>query len=316
MTKTLWAPVLILLTALAGFLILNSAYTVSETQQAVITQFGEPVGRPIQKAGLYWKTPFIQQVNYLDKRILEWDGYPSEIPTKDKKFIWVDETARWRIIDPLKFLQTMRHEANAQSRLDDIIDGITRDHVTRYEAPEIVRSTNRILELEAKEEDISTEESFEKIEIGRDAITRKILEQARHIVSGYGIELVDVRIKRINYIESVQRRVFERMISERKRSAEKLRSEGQAFRAGIEGQKERELKRIYSEAYRSAQEIKGKADAEATRVYAEAYSKNPEFYTFLATLESYREGLKGSRLILSTESDFLKYLKSIKETKP
>ena len=314
--KVVLAPLLILSVAMGGFLILNSAYTVSEIEQAVITQFGEPIGKPIQKAGLYWKTPFIQQVNYFEKRILEWDGYPSEIPTKDKKFIWVDVTARWRIVDPLKFLQTMRHETNAQSRLDDIIDGITRDHVTRYEAPEIVRSTNRILELETKEEDISTEESFEKIQIGRDAITRRILEQAHKIVSDYGIELVDVRIKRINYIESVQRRVFERMISERKRSAEKLRSEGQAFRAEIEGQKEKELKRIYSEAYRKAQELKGKADAEATRIYAEAYSKDPEFYTFLTTLESYPKGLKDSRLILSTQSDFLKYLKSIEEKRP
>ena len=293
------------------FLLINSAYLVTETQQAVITQFGEPVGGAIREAGLHWKTPFIQAVHYFDKRILEWDGFPSEIPTKDKKFIWVDVTARWKIVDPLKFLQTMRHEANAQSRLDDIIDGVTRDHITRYEAPEIVRSSNRVLEVDIKAEDISAEETFEKIEVGRDAITRQILEQARKIVADYGIELVDVRVKRINYIESVQRRVFERMISERKRAAETLRSEGQAFRAEIEGQKERELKRIYSEAYRKAQELKGKADAEATGIYAEAYSKDPEFYRFVTTLESYREGLKGSRLILSTDSDFLTYLKSI-----
>lgn len=311
--KGVLAPLLIVLASLGGFLVLNSAFLVDETQQAVITQFGEPMGDSVQKAGLHWKTPFVQQVNYFDKRILEWDGYPSEIPTKDKKFIWVDVTARWRIIDPLKFLQTMRHEANAQSRLDDIIDGITRDHVTRYEAPEIVRNTNRILEVDVGEGDISAEETFEKTEVGRDAIRGQILEQAKKIVSDYGIDLVDVRIKRINYIESVQRRVFERMISERKRAAEKLRSEGQAFRMEIEGQKERELKRIYSEAYRKSQELKGKADAEATGIYAEAYSGDPEFYTFLATLESYREGLKGSRLILSTDSDFLSYLKSIKE---
>jgi membrane protease subunit HflC len=204
---------------------------------------------------------------------------------------------------------------NAQSRLDDIIDGMTRDHITRFEAPEIVRSTNRLLEINVQEEDIATEETFEKIEVGRNAITRQILEQALKIVADYGIELVDVRIKRINYIESVQLKVFERMISERKRSAEKLRSEGQAIRAEIEGQKERELKRIYSEAYRTAQEIKGKADAEATGIYAAAYSKDPEFYKFLTTLESYRESLKGSRLILSTDSDFLTYLKSIEERK-
>lgn len=301
--------------AALAFLVINSAYLVTETQQAVITQFGEPVGGPIHEAGLHWKTPFVQEVHYFDRRILEWDGFPSEIPTKDKKFIWVDVTARWKIADPLKFLQTMRHEANAQSRLDDILDGVTRDHITRYEAPEIVRSTNRVLEIDIKEEDISAEESFEKIEVGRDAITRQILEQAGKIVADYGIELVDVRVKRINYIESVQRRVFERMISERKRAAETLRSEGQAFRAEIEGQKERELKRIYSEAYRKAQELKGKADAEAIGIYAEAYSKDPEFFRFTMTLESYREGLKGSRLILSTDSDFLTYLKSV-EGKP
>lgn len=313
--KTILAPLLIVLLSVSGFLALNSAYIVTETQQAVITQFGEPVGGAVQKAGLHWKTPFVQQVHYFEKRILEWDGYPSEIPTKDKKFIWVDVTARWRIVNPLKFLQTMRHETNAQSRLDDILDGVTRDHITRYEAAEIVRNSNRLLEVEVKEEDISAEETFEKVQVGRNAITRQILEHARSIVSDYGIELIDVRIKRINYIESVQRRVYERMISERKRAAEKLRSEGQAVRAGIEGQKDRELKRISSEAYRKAQEIKGKADAEATKIYAEAYSKDPEFYNFLTTLESYREGLKGSRLVLSTDSDFLTYLKSIKEVK-
>lgn len=313
--KDIVKALLILAGTAIAFLIFHSTYTVSETQQAVITQFGEPVGSPLRTAGLYWKIPFIQQVNYFDKRILEWDGYPSEIPTKDKKFIWVDVTARWRIVDPLKFLQTMRHEANAQSRLDDILDGTTRDFVTRFETPEIVRNSNRIHEVAVGEEDISSEETFEKTEVGRDNIRRQILEQARKIVADYGIELVDVRIKRVNYIESVQRRVYERMISERKRAAEKLRSEGQAFRAEIEGQKERELKRIYSESYRKAQEVKGKADAEAIKIYAEAFSKDQEFYSFLATLESYREGLKGSRLILSTDSDFLTYLKSIEKKK-
>ena len=296
--RNVLVPLAIVLAVAGGFLLLNSAYIVSETQQAVVTQFGQPVGSAVREAGLHWKSPFVQEVHYFDKRLLEWDGYPSEIPTKDKKFIWVDVTARWQIVDPLKFLQTMRHEMNAQSRLDDIIDGVTRDFVTRYEVPEIVRNTNHILEVEAGEEDISGEETFEKLSTGRNTLTRMILEQAGKIVSDYGIKLVDIRIKRINYIESVQRRVFERMISERKRAAEKLRSEGQAFREEIAGQKERELKRIYSEAYRKAQELKGKADAEATKIYADAYSKDPEFFTFLSTLESYREGLKGSRLIL------------------
>lgn len=314
--KNLVTSVLIICLAAAGFLAINAAYVVNETQQAVITQFGEPVGNSVREAGLYWKIPFVQRVNYFDKRILEWDGYPSEIPTKDKKFIWLDVTARWKIIDPLKFLQTMGHEMNAQSRLDDIIDGITRDHITRYEAPEIVRNTNRILEVDVSEADISAEDTFEKTEVGRDAIRLQILEQARRIVADYGIELVDVRIKRINYIESVQRRVYERMISERKRAAEKLRSEGQAIRAEIEGQRERELKRIYSEAYRKAQELEGKADAEASRIYAGSYSKDPEFYSFLSTLDTYKKGLKGSRLILSTDSDFLSYLKAVKERNP
>ncbi|MFZ5802530.1 MAG: protease modulator HflC [Candidatus Omnitrophota bacterium] len=301
--------ILLIVLSIAGILLLNSAYLVDQTQQVVVTQFGEPVGDPIKAPGLRWKVPFIQELHYFDNRILEWDGYPSEIPTRDKKFIWVDATGRWRIDDPLKFLQTMHSETNAQSRLDDIMDGITRNYVTRNDLPEIVRSSNRILELTAGEDDISSEQAYERITAGRDEITRQILDAARDIVREYGIELIDLRIKRINYIPSVQLKVFERMISERKRAAEQLRSEGQGVRAEVQGQKDKELKRITSEAFREYQKIVGKADAEATKIYGDAYSKDPEFFAFLSTLEKYPKALTKSKMVLTTESDFLKYLK-------
>jgi modulator of FtsH protease HflC len=304
------AGVALIAASVLGLLVINSAYVIDETQQAVITQFGEPVGQPNQTPGLHWKTPFTQVVHKFDKRILEWDGYPSEVPTRDKKFIWVDVTGRWRIEDPLKFLQTMHNERNAQSRLDDIMDGITRNFITRHNLVDVVRDSNRILEAKVEAEDIAADTALEKIEEGRETITRRILETARGVVKEYGIELIDLRIKRINYIQSVQQKVFERMISERKRSAEQMRSEGQGVRAEIKGQMDKELKRITSEAYKQVQSIRGKADAEATRIYAAAYSKDPAFYDFLATMEMYPEALKGSKAILSTDSDFLKYLKT------
>lgn len=303
---------LIIVVSMLGLVVLNSAYTVEQTEQAVITQFGEPLGGPIKKPGLHWKTPFVQLVHKFDHRILEWDGYPSEIPTRDKKFIWVDPTGRWKIVDPMKFFQTVHNERNAQSRLDDIMDGITRNFITRYNLPEIVRSTDHVVEAKSDEEDFSDDTVYENIEEGRDHITRKILEEAGKIVQDYGIELVDIRIKRIKYVDSVQRKVFDRMISERKRAAEELRSEGHGVRAEIQGSKDKELKRIYSEAYRQVQKIKGEADAEATRIYGEAYSKDPDFYGFMQTLEKYPDALKESRLVLTTGSDFLKYLKRAK----
>ena len=259
--KQVSTAIFIIFLSVVGIFVLASAFIVDETEQAVITEFGKPVGHPIQKAGLYWKTPFVQEVHKFDNRILEWDGYPSEIPTADKKLIYVDVTGRWRIDNPLLFLQTMHNERNAQSRLDDIVDGITRDFVTLFLLPEIVRSTNRIMDLKSEyNEEMMKEEAFEKIEIGRDAITRKILDKARGVVKEYGIELIDLRIKRVKYNESVQRKVFERMISERKRAAEQLRSEGQGIVAEIQGKKDKELKRITSEAYKEAQKIRGKAD--------------------------------------------------------
>jgi modulator of FtsH protease HflC len=301
--------VFIIVASILGILIMNSAFIVDETQQVVITQFGQPIGGPLQKPGLHWKTPFVQVVHKFDKRILEWDGYPSEVPTRDKKFIWVDVTGRWRIEDPLKFLQTMHNERNAQTRLDDIMDGITRNYITRYEIGEIVRSSNRILDVKSEYEDVSTDFTFEQIKTGRDTITREILETARGVVKEYGIELIDLRIKRINYIQTVQQKVFERMISERKRAAEQLRSEGEGVRAEIEGRREKELRRITSEAYRAAATISGKADAEATKIYGDAYGRDPEFYTYLATLEKYPKALSGARVVLSTDNRFLKPLK-------
>ncbi len=302
---------LIVFLSIMGILILNSAFIVDQTEQVVITQFGEPVGGPIVEPGLNWKVPFMQEIHSFDKRVLEWDGYPSEVPTRDKKFIWVDVTGRWRIDDPLKFLQTMRTEANAQTRLDDIMDGISRNFISRHDLVDIVRSSNRILEVKTRDEEMSGEEAYEKINAGRDSITRQILEAARTIIKEYGIELIDLRIKRINYVQSVQYKVFDRMISERKREAEKLRSEGNGFQAEISGQREKELKKITSEAYLSAQKIRGQADRESTRTYGEAYSKDPEFYAFMSTLEKYPETLKDGKLILTTDSDFLKYLKKV-----
>ena len=299
----------LILASLVGIVLINSAYTVDEAQQAVMTQFGQPVGPLIQTPGLHWKAPFIQMVNKFDKRILEWDGYPSEVPTKDKKFIWVDITGRWRIESPLLFLQTMHNERNAQSRLDDIMDGISRNFISRHNLVDIVRNSNRILQAKAAVEDLAGNEEIEKTEEGREAITRKILEAARAVIKEYGIELIDLRIKRINYVQSVQQKVFDRMVSERKRAGEQMRSEGQGIRAEIKGQTDKELKRITSEAYRQVQTIRGKADAEAGQTYASAYSKDPSFYSFLTTLEIYPETLKGSRVILSTDSAFLKYLK-------
>lgn len=301
--------ILIIIASIAGIVLLNSVYILDQTEQAVITRFGEPVGGPIQDPGLKWKVPFFDRVHKFDKRILEWDGYPSEVPTRDKKFIWVDVTGRWRIEAPLKFLKTMHNERNAQTRLDDIMDGITRNYITRNQLVDVVRSTNTILEAQSGDDANLMETEIDEIQTGRDEITREILEAARKVLIEYGIELIDLRIKRINYIASVQQKVFERMISERKRAAEQLRSEGQGVRAEIEGQKEKELKRITSEAYRQAQKLRGEGDAKATEIYGEAYSKDAEFYAFMATLEVYPDTLDEGRLVLSTESEFLKYLK-------
>ncbi|MFH1656049.1 MAG: protease modulator HflC [Candidatus Omnitrophota bacterium] len=300
--------ILVILAFMAGLV-----FVVDETKQVVITQFGKPVGEPITAAGLHFKKPLIQQAHYFEKRLMDWDGDPNQIPTKDKKYIWVDTTARWKVSDALKFLQSVGNEIGAHARLDDIINSATRDVITGHLLVEAVRNSNRT--LEAKEEDeivVLSEEAVERIAVGRQMLETAILEKARRLAPQYGIALVDVRIKRINYVEAVRKKVYERMIAERKRAAEKYRSEGQGKQAEIEGQKEKELKQITSEAYRQAQGIRGKADAEAIKIYAEAYNKDPEFYSFMKTLETYRETIdEDSTIILTTDSDYYQYLKGL-----
>ncbi len=290
--------------------VLDSAYVVSETNQVIITQFGEPIGGAVNTAGLHFKAPFIQKTNYFEKRWLEWNGDPNQIPTKDKKYIWVHTYCRWRISDPLVFFQRVHDERGAHSRLDDIVDGETRNIIAKFDLIEIVRSSNRTFELTEDAALLDFSEVVGKIQTGRDKIAKLILDSSAKITPMFGVELKDVQIKRVNYVDEVQRKVFDRMIAERKRIASKYRSEGDGKSAEIRGQKERELKRITSEAYRKAQETKGKADAEATKIYALAYNLDPEFYQFLKTLETYRTALeKETWLILSTDSEFLKYLK-------
>jgi len=303
--------ILIVLMAVSGVM-----YVVDETKQVVITQFGKPVGNPITTAGLHFKKPFIQKVRYFEKRLLEWDGDPNQIPTKDKKYIWVDTTARWKIVDALKFLQSVNNEMGAHARLDDIINSATRDTVTRHLLVETVRNSNRIMEVEGGKNVIITDEALERIEVGRKALEKIILHDAMELAPKYGIKLVDVRIKRINYVKDVRREVYKRMISERKRAAEQYRSEGQGRRAEIEGQRGKELKLITSEAYRKSEGLKGKADAEVIGIYAKAYNQDPEFYSFLKTLETYEKTIdKNSTIILTTDSDYYKYLKGLKPIK-
>jgi membrane protease subunit HflC len=291
----------------------GALFIIDETKQVVITQFGKPVGQPISSAGLHFKTPFVQQAHYFDKRILNWDGDPNQIPTKDKKYIWVDTTARWKIIDALKFLQSVGNEIGAQSRLDDIINSATRDVITSHLLVEAVRDSNRILESKELGADaIFADEALEQIEVGRQQLTRAILEKTKVLAPQYGIEIIDVRIKRVNYVEDVRNKVYDRMIAERKRAAEKYRSEGQGKSAEISGQVGKELKQITSEAYRQAQGIVGKADAEAISIYAGAYSQDAEFYSFLKTLETYKNTIdENSTIILTTDSDYYKYLKGL-----
>jgi len=289
----------------------STLYTVSETEQVVITQFGEPIGRAVTQPGLHVKVPFAQEVNVFDKRWLEWDGNANQVPTRDKKYIWVDTYARWRIADPLLFFQRLRDEHGAQSRLDDIIDGETRNVIASHNLIEVVRSSNRPFERAEEVEDVMEAEAMRQVEFGRDKITRLILERASHVMPDYGIELVDLQVQRVNYVESVQTKVFERMISERKRIADRHRSEGQGKSAEIRGKKERELKVIESEAYRKTQEIMGRGDAEATSIYAAGYGHDPELYKFLRSMDTYRAGVdKDSWLVLSTDAELFHYLQS------
>lgn len=287
-------------------------FVVDMTEQAIITQFGRPVGEAITDAGLHLKTPFVQKIHFFEKRILEWQGRSNQIPTKDKKYIEVNTFARWKVVDPLKFFKTVRNEANAHGRLDDIVDPATRNIISSHVLIEAVRNSNRKMDFAEEELKLSIEALIDSITVGREQIAKDILAQSKDKMLQFGIELVDVRIKRINYVEEVREAVYDRMITERTRIAEKFRSEGQGIKAEIEGKTEKKLKEITSEAYRKSQEIIGRADAEAIQIYANAYNRDPEFYSFLKTLETYHETLKEDDwLILTTDSDYFKYLKKI-----
>jgi membrane protease subunit HflC len=302
--------VILVVAVVAILFVFTAAYVVDETEQVVVTQFGKVVGKPKTEPGLYFKIPFIQNATYFPKNLLEWDGDPGQVPTLDKTYIWVDAFARWRIIDPITFFQTVNNTTSAQGRLDDIIDPAVRNLITENKLIETVRKSNRELDTyEIGLENIKERPSY-RIVAGREKIAKQVLEQAQPKLAKFGIELVDVKIKRLNYVEEVRDSVYGRMIAERKQIAEKFRSEGKGEARKILGEKERDLKRITSEAYRTAQEIKGKADAESTKLYANAYGVDPDFYSFAKTLEIYSDALgKDSSLVLSTDSEFFKYLK-------
>ncbi len=309
-------PALIII--ILALIVLNSSfYRLYEYEQAIITQFGKPIDGTVSNPGLHVKMPFIHKLHRFEKRILTWDGSANEIPTADKKYIWLDTTARWRITDPLEFYQSVGDQAGIMTRLDDIVDSASRDIVSSHKLIEVVRNSNEIIGRMAEDEILSErEDDTEKMEMisqGRDSLRLMILKKASELVPQYGIKLVDVQIKRLNYVDEVREKVYERMISERQRIVAKLRSEGQGRKAEITGKKERELKRIQSEAYREAQSIKGKGDAEATAIYADSYGKNAEFYSFLKTLEIYGGAVgKNSRMIMTTDSEIYKYLKESK----
>lgn len=309
--KNIVRIILIAVIVVVGLVVANGVYVLPEDRQAVVTQFGRPVGEPVTEAGLQFKLPFVQDVTYFDKRILTWDGDPNQIPTRDKTFVHIDATARWRIEDPLRFMQSVHNETQALNTLDAIIDGTVRDFVNQNNLVEFIRSsdwephTTRISMLEPGE--------IEYVTLGRDVITNMIHERAAEVVQQYGIELVDVMLRRVNYIDSVQRRVFDRMISERKRIAADLRSRGEGSKSEILGKMERDLMEIRSGASREAQTLRGEADAEAAQIYADAYGRDPEFYRFYKTMETYQNTLgDNTRLVLTTESPLYRYLEVIK----
>lgn len=310
---------LLLIAVAAIFLLVsNSLYKVNEAEQVIITQFGKPVGEAVTTAGLKFKIPFIQKVNPIEKRILEWDGNPSNMPTKDKLYIAVDLFARWRIVDPLQYLLRLRDERSAQSRLDDILGSETRNAVAKHELIEIIRTTKDrqpLLDASLTEEDLATLGTLVPISKGRKLVEQEIFNSAATKVEVFGIELLDIRFKRINYNESVRPKIYDRMISERRQIAERFRSEGNGEAARINGFRERELNKIQSEAYREVEEIRGAADAKATEIYAKAYNESEEsvdFYEFQKTMDMYKSILKSNTtLMLSTESEAFKYLKGM-----
>lgn len=302
---------IIVLIILAIALINSSVYTVDETEQVIVTMFGKAIGKPILKPGLKWKMPIVHQINRFKKNLLEWDGDKGQVPTKDKTFIWVDIFARWRIEDALLFFEKVHDEQGAYRKLDDIIDAAVRNLITSHVLIETVRNTNREMEIEEKEEDSFVDSSTIVLELGRSRMCDAVMKQSKPKLENFGIELVDVRFKRLNYVDDVLRKVYERMIAERRQIAEKYRSEGRGESSKIIGEKEKELKRITSDAYRKAQMVKGMADAKATNIYAAAYNRDPEFYSFLKTLDLYRKSFDTTNtVIMSTKNnDFLKYFK-------
>lgn len=310
-------PLLIVALVAALFIMMASVYTVSEWEQSIITQFGRPIGTPVTQAGLHFKLPFVQKVRRFDKRILNWDGYPNQIPTKDKKYILVDTTARWRIVDPLLFLQTVQTENGARLRLDGILDAVTRDTISNNNLVEAVRNSNAILDRikervksrteivpGAEEEEVVGE--IDPVSVGREALSGIIIERARAGLKEFGIEIIDVQLRRIAYEASVEAKVYERMISERQRIAQKIRSVGLGEQAKIQGKIAKDLQEIESRAYREVQSLKGSAEAKAIRIYAQAMNADPDFYNFVRTLEAYKKALPAdTKLLLSTENRFL-----------
>lgn len=303
----------IIIAALFAIVLLNSIYILDETKQAIVTQFGKPVGDPRTEPGLNFKVPFLHKVQFFDKRYLEWDGDRNQVPTKDKKFIFVDTYARWEITNPLQFFIRLRDEKSAQSRLDDILDGETRNAIASHDLLDIVRSTNR--DPEITEEFMEELEILEDITVGRAVIEKIILEKANERTTDLGVRILDFRFKRMNYVDEVRDRVYDRMVSERNRIADQFRSEGQGEARKIEGNKERDLAQIQSEAFKLAEEIKGKADAEATNIYAAAYNRNRQtidLYKFVRSMESFEKALdENTSLVLSSDSEFFKYFKKL-----
>lgn len=316
--------ILIIIVFFAFITVNSSFYIIDEGKQAIVTQFGKPIGEPVTNAGMHFKKPFVQEVRYIDKRILTWDGYPNQIPTKDKKYIKVDTTARWQITDALRFIQTVQNERGAKARLDTILDGHTRDIISNHNLVEAVRNSNAILdniaikkkELADKlakgeaiiEEEISGE--VDKINVGREQLSKMIVEKAQEECNALGIKLIDVQLRRISYEKSVEKKVYERMISERQRVAQKIRSIGKGEKAKIEGRLTKDLNKIESEAYRKAELVRGKAQAKATAIYAKSLRQDPSFYEFIKTMEAYKNAIKhDSKFIISSENQFFKYFK-------
>ncbi len=310
--------------AVVAFMVGTGAfYTVNQAEQVILTQFGRPVGDPVTEPGLHTKLPFVQEVHRLDKRFLEWDGAPVAIPTKDKTYIRVEAFARWRIKDPKTYFVRMRDERSAQSRLEDIIGSETRNAVARNDLIEIVRTDPT--RKPAKDDSLKTDGPgavgvLPDIRVGRQRIETEITQEAAKKLSEFGIDLMDFRLKRVNYNPDVLDRIYSRMISERQQIAQRFRSEGEGEAAKIAGQRERDLSEIQSGAYLKAQQIRGEADAKASETYAKAFSEDPraaEFYNFVKTMETYRNSTsKDTMLLLSTDSDYFRWLKHPGLSKP